>query len=43
MSEKSYKNLRVKEQTFEKMDCEKKDYETWDGFFHRAMEAINER
>jgi len=37
-----YKNLRVGEETFAKLQDEKRDYETWDGFFHRALEAMSD-
>lgn len=42
MTEKPYKNLRIKEPTFERLKEEKRDYETWDGFMHRALNAIDE-
>lgn len=40
MTEKAYKNLRIKEPTFKRLKGEKEDYETWDGFMHRALNAI---
>lgn len=40
MSDKPYKNLRIKEPTFNRLKAEKEDYETWDGFMHRALNAI---
>jgi len=39
---KEYKNIRVGEETFAKLQDEKRDYETWDGFFHRALEAMSD-
>jgi hypothetical protein len=40
MANKPYKNLRIKEPTFERLKAEKRDYETWDGFMQRAVNAI---
>jgi hypothetical protein len=37
MADKSYKNLRVKEPTFNRLKEEKRGYETWDGFMHRLL------
>jgi len=37
MPENSYKNLRVREQTFDRLKDEKKEFETWDGLLHRLV------
>lgn len=42
VSDKPYKNLRIKEPTWERLKQEKRDYETWDGFMHRALNSIKE-
>lgn len=40
MSDKTYKNLRIKEATYNRLKLNKQDYETWDGFFHRAVNEL---
>lgn len=42
MTDQSYKNIRVKEPTFNLLKSEKRDYETWDGFMHRAIEEVGD-
>lgn len=32
------KNLKVSEETYERLRNEKGKYETWDGFFHRIID-----
>lgn len=31
------KNLKISEETYELLREEKRDYETWDGFFRRML------
>jgi len=42
MSDKPYKNIRIKEPTFDRLKDEKRDYETWDGLFHRLTNEVVE-
>lgn len=42
MSDKPYKNIRIKEPAFDRLTEEKREYETWDGLMHRLLNEVED-